>query len=138
MGYRIIIPLVTLIITLTGPVWPSESGCTQANPSESKAPAEGLRVFVDPNTGELLSSPPPGEQLEPAAVTSQAAEQGEILQQVRPDGSVVADIGDRFITELRVEIVDGKVVTCHRSAEDSQQFEAETDNHAEEPLDDGR
>ena len=138
MGYRIIIPLITLVFTLAGPVWASESGCTQTISSDSKAPTEGLKVYVDPKTGELLSAPPPGESLEASAVTSQAPEQGEILQQVQPDGSVVADIGDRFITELRVEIVDGKVVTCHRSAENSQQFEAETDNLAEELPDDGR
>jgi len=118
MGYRIIIPLISMIFTLAAPVWASGSGCTQENPSDSSVPAEGLRAYVDPNTGKLLSAPPPGEPLEAPAGPSQVPEPGEIVQVTRPDGSVVADIGDRFITELRVEIVDGKLVTCHRSIED--------------------
>jgi hypothetical protein len=136
VGYRIVIPLITLIFTILEPVWASESGCTQVSPRNSKAPTEGLRVYVDPKTGELLSAPPPGEQLEPSAASSNTQDQGEILQVTRPDGSVVADTGDRFITELRVEIVDGKAVTCHQSAEDPQSFDAEAGSLAEEPLDD--
>ncbi|MEJ8569363.1 hypothetical protein [Elongatibacter sediminis] len=33
----------------------------------------------------------------------------------RPDGVVVADIGNRFMSETRVEIVDGEIITCHRA-----------------------
>jgi hypothetical protein len=138
MRDRVIISLTVLLFALTAPVWASESGCKSAPPPDKKASGEGLRIYVDPETGELLSEPPPGEQLEAPAEISQAPERGEIRQEVRPDGSVVADIGDRFITELRVEIVDGKVVTCHRSAEKPQPPDAEAGNQDEKTIDDGR
>ena len=138
MRDRVIISLTVLLFALTAPVWASESGCTSAPPSDKKASGEGLRVYVDPETGELLSEPPPGEQLEDPAEISQAPEPAEIRQEVRPDGSVVADIGDRFITELRVEIVDGKAVTCHRSAAKPQSPDAEAGSQDEKTIDDGR
>ena len=115
MRSRVIIPLIVLYFVLAAPVLASESGCTPVPPPDEKTSHESLKVYVDPETGELLSAPPPGEQLEAAAKLSQSRDPGEIQQEARPDGSVVADIGERFITELRVEIVDGKAVTCHRS-----------------------
>lgn len=139
MRDRVIISLTVLLIALTAPVWASESGCTsEPPPSDKKASGEGLKIYVDPETGELLSEPPPGEQLEAPAEISQAPEPGELRQEVRPDGSVVADIGDRFITELRVEIVDGKAVTCHRSTEKPQPSDTEAGSQVEKALDDGR
>ncbi len=134
---RAFIPLIALLFALAAPGWASDSGCTGETPPEGKASGGGLRVHVDPETGELLSEPPPGAQLEEPAEISQAREPGEIRQEVRPDGSVVADIGDRFITELRVEIVDGKTVTCHRSAAKPQPPDTETDSQVEKTLDDG-
>jgi hypothetical protein len=138
MGYRIIISLVTLFFALTGPAWASESDCTDVIQLGENAPGEGLRAYVDPKTGELLSGPPPGEQMEESVGIGQAPRLDEIRQEVRPDGSVVADIGDRFITELRVEIVDGKAVTCHRSATKSQSPDTDAGNQVEKTLDDGR
>jgi hypothetical protein len=76
--------------------------------------AAGLKAYVDPATGELLDRPPPGEP--PAAPPEPPAAAPEIPVHVRPDGTVVADISDRFMNDLRVEIIDGKVVTCHRVA----------------------
>ena len=52
--------------------------------------------------------PPAGEELQ--SITPLAP---PIQQIQRADGTVVADIGDRFMTEVRVEVIDGKVVTCH-------------------------
>ena len=115
MRARFIIPLIVLHFALAAPAWASESGCTGVPSSNGNAPGEALKIYVDPKTGELLSEAPPGEHLAAPAKIVQPQELGEIQQEVRPDGSVVADIGDRFITELRVEIVDGKTVTCHRS-----------------------
>lgn len=96
------------------------SGCTQpdeATPSPATQPSAGMRAYVDPETGELTDSPPPGEQLDPDQVVDTGPDRPEIEQVVQPDGSVTADIGDRFMTELRVEVVDGEVVTCHRPKE---------------------
>ncbi len=134
MRDRVVIPLVALLYALAAPGWASESGCTGESLSAETASGEGQRAYVDPETGELLSEPPPGEQLEPPV---QPLVSGEILQEVQPDGSVVADIGDRFITTLRVEIVDGKAVTCHRSAVKPQSPVTENGSQVEKTLDDG-
>ncbi len=55
MRDRVIITLITLLLTLAAPVWASESGCTSAPPSGGKASGEGLRAYVDPVSGKLLS-----------------------------------------------------------------------------------
>ena len=128
MRNRVIIPLIALLFALAAPGWASESGCTGVTPSAEKASGEGRKVYVDPETGELLSEPPPGEQLEPPV---QPPVSGEIHQEVQADGSVVADIGDRFVTTLRIEIVDGKAVTCHRSPVEPQPSSTETDSQVE-------
>ena len=133
MRNRVIIPQIALLIALAAPGWASESGCKDVTPSAEKASGEGRTVYIDPETGELLSEPPPGEQLEPP-VRPQVS--GEILQEVQSDGSVVADIGDRFTTTLQVEIVDGKAVTCHRSAVEPQPPDTTTDSQVENTLDD--
>ncbi len=133
MRDRVIIPLIALLFVLAAPGWASESGCTGVTPSAENASGEGRKVYVDPETGELLSEPPPGEQLEPSV---QPPVSGEIRQEVQPDGSVVADIGDRFITTLQVEIVDGKAVTCHRPALEPQPPDTATDSQVEKTLDD--
>ena len=103
--------LISLVMmcTLAGPVVEADSGCTEQVPS--LPPGGGLKVYVDPDTGELLDEPPPGQQAQAPAVRLR---EPPIVEQVRPDGTVVADIGNRFVTELRVEVIDGKVVTCHR------------------------
>lgn len=138
MGYRTTIPLILLFCSLTGPVWASESGCTSEDSPAEKAQGEGLKAYVDPDTGELLSSPPKGEPLEAPAAAAQATAPAEIQQQVLPDGSVVADIGDRFVTELRVEIVNGKAVTCHRSAATTLQPDPMAASQTDKMPDDGR
>lgn len=100
------------------------SGCTETAPSTPQAavpsnvtsppaPSAGLRVHVDPQTGKLLDRPPEGETPEPLPEQPAAAED-DIPVVVRPDGTVVADIGDRYRTALHAEIVDGELVTCHR------------------------
>jgi hypothetical protein len=130
----VIMPLIALLFALAAPVWASESGCTGVTPSAGVPSGEGQIAYVDPETGELLSEPPAGEQLEPPV---QPPVSGEIRQEVLPDGSVVAYLGDRFMTTLRVEIVDGKVVTCHRSAVEAQPPGTAADSQVEKTFDDG-
>jgi hypothetical protein len=40
-----------------------------------------------------------------------------LVQEVRPNGTVVADISGRFDTALVAEVIDGKLVTCHQPIE---------------------
>lgn len=137
MVYRTAILITALFFTLMETGWAAETGCSGENPSNGETPGAGQKVYVDPDTGELLSGPPNGEQFEASSEATQAPAPIEIQQEVRPDGSVVADIGDRFITELRVEIVDGKAVTCHRSAAKTPHPAPEAASQAEETPDDG-
>lgn len=71
-------------------------------------------VYVDPETGELLPGPPAAEALPEATLIERAAR--PVVQEVRPDGTVVADIDERFDVAVHAEIVDGELVTCHRPA----------------------
>jgi len=108
--------LISLVLycLLEGSAVASDSGCS--DDTTSPLAGAGLKVYVDPKTGELLDQPPPGQELPALVGPSRAA---PVTQQVRPDGTVVADVGDRFVTELRAEVVDGKVVTCHRPVDES-------------------
>lgn len=82
----------------------------------------GLRAYVDPETGELLDGPPPGQRVESGdtpATAGQAQRAGEPNEKglkvtVAPNGMRVIELGDRFLTELHAEMIDGKLVTCHR------------------------
>ena len=113
--------LRALLMTMLAPGPAFASGCSDSSEAETTGAVEtapGLRIFVDPKTGEITDVPPPGETLESPTPKNGVGGYPEIQQHVRPDGSVVADIGDRFMTELRVEVVDGKVVTCHKQVND--------------------
>ena len=119
--------LIALLMTILAPGPAFASGCSDGSEAETTGAVEtapGLRVFVDPKTGEITDVPPPGETLESPAPKNGVDGYPEIQQHVRPDGSVVADIGDRFITQLRVEVVDGKVVTCHRQVSDPRKADS--------------
>ena len=80
------------------------------------APA-GRKAYIDPETGKLTSTPPPTSIRPPAAVISdlQKARQ-DVPMVTHPDGEVSADISGLFMTTLEAEIVDGKLVTCHKKS----------------------
>jgi hypothetical protein len=87
-------------------------------PEPATAPASGqagLQVYLDPNTGELLDQPPPGQPtLAEVAAEAPAQARPELVEEVRPDGSVRIRLDDRFNHPLVAEINEGEVVTCHR------------------------
>ena len=138
MRDRVFIPLIALLFALVAPGWASESGCTGVTPSDGKWSGGGLKVHVDPKTGELLGEPLPGDELQAPVVSGQIRDPGKLRQEVRPDGAVIVHAGDFFMTELRVEIMDGKVVTCHRSAAEPQSPEPGSENYIENTSDNGR
>jgi hypothetical protein len=72
---------------------------------------QGLKVFIDPATGELISEP---VDVQPAEAPAKAAAQPELQVEERPDGTLVLDLTENPVNELRVEKVDGKLVECHR------------------------
>lgn len=103
-------------------------------PAESVPPTQaGQRVYIDPQTGELLDEPPPGAVTQPADTP---AAEPVIPVYRRPDGTVVADIGRNFMHETRIEVVDGKAVTCHRNPKSAVAPSAATPEPPENAVDD--
>ena len=91
----------------------AEGGCsTPAEASESASFQAGQVVSVDPETGQLVRRARPENYREPQRDTRPV----EIRE--LPDGTVTADVGDRFRAHLVAEIVDGKLVTCHQASQD--------------------
>lgn len=124
--FDVLAPALTLILTLTlipaiaDPGNTAESGCS-GEPSTSRenpgpAVGEGLKVYVDPDTGELLSEPPPGAETLAPDLPAATHNLADVPVETRADGTIVADVGDRYVTELHVEMIDGQLVTCHRPA----------------------
>lgn len=92
----------------------SERGVPPAtSAAASSAPTQGLKAYVDPETGELLSEPPPGEPEAPDSAST-APEEPEYETETRPNGTRVLDLSKRPPEELQAEVVDGKAVFCHR------------------------
>lgn len=93
----------------------ADSGCggkAAANgATDAQDSSAALRVQVDPRTGELIDRPTAGAP----SVSSGQSVAAPIPVTRRADGMVVADIGNRFMSETRVEIVDGEIITCHRA-----------------------
>ncbi len=110
--------LVPTLLVAAAPDGLAAEGCKGQGTGSTKSTAAppdasaGLKVYLDPDTGELLAEPPPGVASGSSPETPAAEPDVRFAQQ--PDGTVVADVGDRFMTELYIEIVDGKAVTCHR------------------------
>ena len=107
-----IIPLCVVIGALA-PAFAAGGEChPQDANTQHEMPEQGLRAFVDPETGELTHTPPPGE--EPDLPQSRSSvEDPEVRFEQLEGGEVAADVGDRFHRDLRVEIVDGELITCH-------------------------
>jgi hypothetical protein len=100
-------------------VFASGSGCGAAAEDDA-APSQagddtpaGQTIYVDPVTGELTDPPEPVAP-DPDQVRGPQPPEPDLNVVRLPDGTVRADVGDRFVTELRIEVVDGKPVTCHR------------------------
>lgn len=93
------------------------SGCPDAHSggADTNAPAgpggPGLIAYIDPDTGQLAARRPPG--VRPPGITRPQAPEAPMTEHVLPDGSVRLDVGRHFVTQLRAEIVDGRLVTCH-------------------------
>lgn len=109
-----------LVALLPGPILAADSGCGKpasaqgsgADP-ETDHPA-GQTIYVDPDTGELVDPPVPAAPDEAQQAQVPRPPEPDLPVVRLPDGTVRADVGDRFVTELRVEVRNGQVVTCHR------------------------
>jgi len=90
----------------------AEQGAASSQPAQA-----GRKAYIDPQTGELTSSPPLTSKKPKAAITPnlQKARQ-DVPMVTHPDGEVSADIRGLFMSTLEAEIVDGKLVTCHKKS----------------------
>lgn len=90
----------------------STDGTTAAPEGEA-----GLRAVIDPETGEFIVPPPAmQEELRHAfeALQVRGLDIGDMEQRVRPDGTVMAPLGTRFITPLMVTVDhDGNLHYSH-------------------------
>ncbi|HKJ15884.1 MAG TPA: hypothetical protein VJ984_00860 [Xanthomonadales bacterium] len=97
------------------PVFASEHGCSgqaeigRGATSGDVSTRSSQVVSVDPDSGELVRS-----QMPQNAPPIQQRDTGPVKIEELPDGTVTADVGDRFRAHLVAEMVDGKLVTCHR------------------------
>jgi hypothetical protein len=96
---------IFLSVFVAGPLFAQDSGCTPV----SNGSDQGLMAYIDPETGELTSSPSPGQQLPDAP----AQEPPEPVQEVQPDGSVLMRMDERHMHTLQADISSGKLITCH-------------------------
>jgi len=106
--------LAILLFLLPDTARPDTGGCSE-QPSPVAAGTDsteqrGLKVFIDPVTGELISEP---AATQPAPAPAKVADQPELPVEVRPDGTLVLDLTANPVNELRVEKVDGKLIECH-------------------------
>lgn len=120
LRYTIQLSCLSSLLIFSGPAFAGTPGCSvhQSKPGVTQDTA-GQMAHVDPATGELVteSLDPPGD----APVMRAEVVREPLKQEIRPDGTVVADIRGRFNTVLVAEVVDGKLVTCHQPLEQSEQ-----------------
>ncbi len=116
--------LVAIAAALTLLVLPYQVGTVAAADDAAPAAAavtgsSGLRVHIDPSTGELLDEPPPGSETD---VGSSVQLPGpELVEEPSPvaGGGTMIRLDDRFRADFRAEVgPDGKLVTdCQQPAE---------------------
>jgi hypothetical protein len=91
---------------------PVDSSQLTQQPAKIAAPIQqGMRAYIDPNTGEFVSEPPPGTEI--AEEVPIGAD--EAIEEIKlPDGSVVVNVGDRFNIPLMATMdCDGKISQMH-------------------------
>lgn len=100
----------------------SEEGTSGSQPSaESSAPAgaAGMTVYIDPQTGALLSAPAPGSvplQLSPRERNALSTSHQGLVEVPLPGGGYKLDLQGRFQNPLIATVgADGKVKMQHLS-----------------------
>lgn len=93
----------------------------RATPSPAaNAPSAGagMKVYVDPKTGEFLEQPPKGaEPAEPMVTPNVALPEPEEVESPVPGGGTMVDVRGRFQTPLQVHMGSGgKPVVRHGDA----------------------
>ncbi len=106
-----------LIVVLSGMCVGAQTAGTDDKTSPSpgvnaSGASRGVRVYIDPVTGEFLEQPPKGA--EPMVTPSAALPEPEQVESPVPGGGVMVDVRKRFQTPLQVHRgSDGKTVLRH-------------------------
>ena len=117
-------PLISILlfVPLAGvasdPTWVPVCAEEPKTAEEAPVNSAGLQAHVDPDTGELVNAPPAGQRFKPDTEQTQgiAPPQDDLPVVTNADGSETVELGDRFMTQLRAQVIDGKLVTCHAPA----------------------
>jgi hypothetical protein len=91
---------------------PVDSSQLTQQPAKIAAPIQqGMRAYIDPNTGEFVSEPPPGTEI--AEEVPIGAD--EAVEEIRlSDGTVGEKLGDRFNMPLVARMdCDGNISLKH-------------------------
>ncbi len=76
------------------------------------APAAGMRVYVDPDTGELATPPPPAATSE-APPAQRARQVDDLVEEANPDGGYTINLRRRFFGEAQARVAAGALeVEC--------------------------
>ena len=85
----------------------------------SKGNSPGMRIYIDPQTGKLVSTPPPGQEpvpLSPQEIHAMSTSSEELVEvpSAKPGGGVTVDLQGRFQTPLIATIdANGKLKVQH-------------------------
>ena len=113
-GQVTVCAVAVLLFLLPDTAHSETGGCSEQPPpvtaGTDSPEQQGLKVFIDPDTGELITEPAAAQ---PAQAPAKAVDQPELPVEVRPDGTLVLDLTENPVNELRVEKVDGKLIECH-------------------------
>lgn len=109
MGYdRIAFAIVSIGLALAGRL-------ANAGDASSTPATPGMRVYVDPETGQP-TAPPPDAAVEAAPLAQQRSGEG-LVEEPLPGGGVKVDLQGRFRTPLVVKVApDGSAHVEHGSS----------------------
>ncbi len=99
----------------------SETNTTGEESTTATVPkSSGRKAYIDPDTGELTSQPPSGQELEQGQQVFQQSTEG-LVEEIHPDGSASVDLQGRFRAPLRVrKNCDGTLTSWHGGEETSE------------------
>ncbi len=106
-----------LFLMCGGQVRAADEAASKPSITTPPGAASGVKIYIDPETGEILDRPPEGaapSAVEPAARAAGALEQ---VPSPVPGGGIGVDVRGRFQTPLDATIgPDGNPVMRHRDA----------------------
>jgi hypothetical protein len=78
-----------------------------ARADETASSGAGMRVYVDPKTGEILENPPAdarARERASEAPSTAPADDADVVVEPAPGGGVMVDVGDRQQHEMQVTV----------------------------------